>query len=103
MNYYYNYSRLQGQPDALDIAARLAYADTITNQVHNKQEKLTTLKRENAKLKQHTMVEGGGVNQAPAPVDQYAQASDRLRQTGRVQDAQNAVAAYLAKHGYIET
>jgi len=97
INTYLNDSRLKGQPDSLEVAAKLAYADLVTQDTQVKDNKLTTLKRQNTKLKQATIVEGGGVNNNVPTKNNYDTAMDKLRTTGNRKDAHAAVKEYLAR------
>ena len=94
---YMNDSRLSGQPDSLEIAAKLAYADYVDQSVQEKESKLTSVKRQNAVLKQKTMVDGGGVNDSTPARSDFALANERLSKTGNRKDAEAAVKAYMAR------
>lgn len=97
INGYMNDPRIKGLPDALEVAAKLAYADNIYKSNGTKEEKLTTLKRQNTKLKQQTMVESGGVQQVPQTRDSFQSAQEQLAKTGNTKDATLAVKEYLRK------
>jgi hypothetical protein len=99
---YMNEPRLKGQPDAVLVAAKLARADMLDTQVPQKQQQLTALQRQNAKLKNQTMVEGGGVQHQEVPTDEYAAAKEQAARTGRMADVQKAVQGYLKKIGKIK-
>lgn len=94
---YMNDSRLNNQPDALEIAAKLAYADYIDYQVKDKDVKITNVKRQNAVLKQKTMADGGGVNDTAPVRSDFDVARERLSQTGNRKDAEAAIKAYFAR------
>lgn len=94
---YMNDTRLKGQPDSLEIASKLAYADLVDKSSNKKDETVDNLKRQNTKLKQSTMVEGGGViNNVPTP-DPYENAVNNLRKTGNRKDGEVAVKEYIKK------
>ena len=94
---YMNDTRLNGQPDSLEIASKLAYADYVDQSVQEKESKLTSVKRQNAVLKQKTMVDGGGVNDSTPARSDFALANERLSKTGNRKDAEAAVKAYMAR------
>jgi len=81
--------------DAWAVAAKLARADVMDMQIGKKDLKLTTLKRQNAQLKQKTLVEGDSVKNVRPVKDSFTEAQERLSRTGTRKDAQVAVAAYL--------
>jgi hypothetical protein len=97
MHSYMNDSRLNSQPDALEIAAKLAYADYIDNQVKDKEVKITNVKRQNAVLKQKTMADGGGTNDNTPVRSEFDVAKERLAKTGNRKDAEAAIKAYFAR------
>lgn len=88
---------LKGRADALEIAAKIAYADCVDTSVKEKESKLTSVKRQNAVLKQKTMVDGGGVNDNAPVVSNFDSANERLAKTGNRKDAEAAVKAYFAR------
>lgn len=89
--------RIKSQPDALSIAMDIAYARLAkSNQLENKS-RLESLKRQNAKLKTKTIVEGGGVKIQPIQKDSFSIAKERLARTGSSSDAHQAVAEYFKK------
>ena len=92
--------RLNGQPDAIVIAAKLArvdYLDKVATKATTQAKVLqANLKREQKK----TMVEGGG-NLSRGSVDEFSKAKEELSKTGSAKAAQSAVAAYLKKAGHI--
>jgi hypothetical protein len=92
---YMNDPDLQKRPDGIAIAAKLAYADLLDSGHITTQKKLASVKRQNSVLKQKVMPEGGGVPVIPKPKNAYTENLNRLRQTGRVEDAKNAIGAYL--------
>ena len=85
------------RPDAWLVAAKLARADVLDVQLGSQGKKLTSLKRQNAQLKQKTLVEGSGVQNVKPTRDAFTEASMKLAQTGSRADAQAAVAEYLKK------
>lgn len=89
--------RIKNQPDAISIAMDLAYARLAkSNQIENRS-RLDSLKRQNAKLKTKTIVEGGGVKVQPIMKDSFTIAKERLAKTGSSSDAQEAVAEYFKR------
>ena len=94
---YMQDSRVKGLPDALEVAAKLARADLIDQSVQTKEQKLTTLKRQNTQLKQQTMVESAGVVDMAPVKDSFQKAQERLSQTGNRRDAEDAVKEYFKK------
>jgi hypothetical protein len=73
---------LSNRPDALPIAMKLAYADYVLEKNGKVATQVTTVKRENAKLKQQTLVEGGiSSNNAPVP-DMVTTHMNDLAKTG---------------------
>jgi hypothetical protein len=49
-----------------------------------------------------TMVEGGQSQEAAPAKTEFQQSQERLRQTGTLKDAQQAVRAYFKNVGYIK-
>lgn len=97
MHSYLNDPRIKGQPDALEIAAKLARADILDKSSSQEKVKVNDLKRKNAKLKQNILVEGGTNNDTQPVKSSYDLAADRLRQTGSRRDAEAAVKEYFKK------
>lgn len=95
---YMQDERIKSQPDGLLVAAKLARADLLDTVVPKSQQTLESLKRQNAQLKNKTMVEGGGVPTQAAPKDPLKEAKDRLARTGSMRDAQAVIAEYLKKN-----
>lgn len=87
---------LQKRPDGLRIASKLAYADLLESGELQAKKKLESVKRQNQVLKSKVMPEGGGVPVVPKSKDPYSSSVERLRQTGRMEDAEVAVSAYLS-------
>lgn len=88
--------RLRNSPDGLAIASKLAYADLLESGEITAQKKLASVKRQNQILKSKVMPEGGGVPVVQKSKDPYTESVTRLRSTGRMEDAQKAVSAYLS-------
>lgn len=92
--------RLNGQPDAIVIASKLAridYLDKIANKATTQAKVLqANLKREQKK----TMVEGGNTV-SRGSVDEFSRAKEELSKTGSAKAAQSAVSAYLKKAGHL--
>jgi len=98
---YMQDARIANEPDALAIAMKLAYADYIDLKQGTTQQELTGLKRQAAKLKQATLVEGSGVDAPTSKATNYSSAIDRLAKTGSKTDAYNAVREILKSQGKI--
>ncbi len=88
--------RLSSSPDGLAIASKLAYADLLESGEITAQKKLASIKRQNQVLKNKVMPEGGGVPVVAKTKDPYSEAVNRLRTSGRKEDAQAAISAYLS-------
>jgi hypothetical protein len=92
--------RLNGQPDAIVIASKLAridYLDKVASKATTQAKVLqANLKREQKK----TMVEGGNTV-SRGSVDDYSKAKEELSRTGSAKAAQSAVSAYLKKAGHL--
>ncbi len=91
MNVLMSDHRFQNDPMGLRIAAEAAYGRFSRNSKQAQQ-----LKQEVKSLQKKTFVEGGGKqNISAAPV--HKQALDRVRQTGSVKDAADALRALYAR------
>ncbi len=92
--------RLNGQPDAIVIASKLAridYLDKVASKATTQAKVLqANLKREQKK----TMVEGGNTV-SRGSVDEFSKAKEELSKTGSAKAAQSAVSAYLKKAGHL--
>lgn len=92
--------RLNGQPDAIVIASKLAridYLDRVASKATTQAKVLqANLKREQKK----TMVEGGNTV-SRGSVDEFSKAKEELSKTGSAKAAQSAVSAYLKKAGHL--
>lgn len=97
IGYYLQQPELVNRPDGVALAAKLARAEVLDSQISDGTKKLSTLKRQNEKLKSKTLVEGSGVPAQSKAKDPYQEAAERARQTGRVDDTQKAVAEYLKR------
>jgi TRAP-type C4-dicarboxylate transport system substrate-binding protein len=89
-------SRLASDPEAILIAAKMAYTDYTGNQT---QQQLNQVSRENEKLKEQTMIEGGGRGYNKPSEDPFQSSMESLkRASGSDKRAgQDAVAAFLAR------
>ena len=94
MSGYLTDQGLQARPDKFFIASKLAYADYVTTNQGKVMKEKQQLKEEVGSLQRKTMVEGGGKS-APQSVPAYVKALDKLKQSGKVGDAQEALAALL--------
>ena len=84
---------LKNRPDAVLVAAKLAYADMTAGR---SQQELTKVKRQNEQLKSQTMVEGGGKNYNKPSVDPYNEAMQRLK-SGEKGAGKSAVKEFLRR------
>lgn len=92
--------RVSGQPDASEIAFKMAYADMMMSSQGQIAKKVENVKRQNAQLKQSTLVEGQGVKVNRQPVSNYQKAKDELRANpGSRRASQTAVKEYLRQSG----
>ena len=89
------------RPDGLAIAMKLAYADYSTMKTGAVAQKVESLKKENNKLKQSTLVDGGSNIQAPK-TDVITQAKDDLSKTGSKTALRTLVQAHLKAQGLIK-
>ena len=85
---------LQSRPDKFFIASKLAYADKVAATQGQAMQKEQKLKEEVGSLQRKTMVEGGGKS-SPQAAPAHQQALDRLRETGKIDDAKVALDALL--------
>lgn len=93
---------LARRPDALAVAMKLAYADYSYQKMGGVQKKLDGVKVENTKLKQATLVEGGGVNAKVAKPDGIQQAKEELAKTGSKTALRTLSQAILRQQGLIQ-
>ncbi len=93
--------RIQSQPDALRIAAKLAYADMAVSKVSSSQSQVKKLKTEVKKIQQKTLTEG---NTRPASIstDSKKASLEQLARTGSEKDARTAVRDILRHAGMIK-
>lgn len=91
---------LQRRPDALAIAMELAYAKHMRSKTGSVAQSLTAVKRENAKLKQQTLVEGG-VNVNVAKKSEIELAHQELAKTGSKKALRTLTSAILKKQGLL--
>lgn len=91
---------LKNRPDAVSIAFKLAYADVNMSNTPKSSNQMTSIKRQNAKLKQATLSEGTGIVQNKPQVDGYNKAMEQLKQSPYSREAQRvAVKEALRKRG----
>jgi hypothetical protein len=91
---YLQDSGLQSRPDRMFIASKLAYADYVTTTQGKAMKQQQKLKEEVGSLQRKTMVEGSGKS-SPQTTPAHVKALERLRQTGKVEDAKVALDALL--------
>ena len=93
--------RIQSQPDALRIAAKLAYADMAVSKVNSSQSQVKKLKTEVKKIQQKTLTEGN-TRPASASTDSKKASLEQLARTGSEKDARTAVRDILKQAGMIK-
>lgn len=90
--------RVQQDPRGIEYAAKMAYADLVLEgKVQPNTPQLSTLKRQNTKLTQKTLTEGGGSPVAPQKGDPYKNSLERLKKTGSKQDSEAAIANFFSR------
>lgn len=89
----HNDPSLKNRPDGIAIAMEVAYGRLAKSGELKTNTKLTSIKRENQKLKKMTLAEGGGANKQVTSKSNYSKAFDRLSRSGKDSDA---VAAFNA-------
>lgn len=102
MSQYMNNPRLKGDPEAVLIAAKLARADLLDSTAPQSQQALSSLKRENEKLKSKTMVEGSGVQLQQQVKDTFKEAVSNFKKTGSKEAQKIAVREYLKRTGILK-
>ena len=85
---------LSKRPDKFFIASKLAYADYVTTAQGKAMKEKQQLKEEVGSLQRKTMVEGSGKS-SPQAVPAHKKALDKLKQTGKIEDAKYALDALL--------
>lgn len=93
---------LSERSDALPIAMKLAYADFVMEKNGKVAQTVTSVKRENAQLKQKTLVEGGGVSGQAPKVDKMSQAMTELSKTGSKSALRQLTQEILRQQGVIK-
>ena len=93
--------QFQNHPEGLHYATLAAYGRAAKNGTISNAKKESKLKAEVKTLQKKTFVEGGQKSQVVAK-DEVRDAIADLKRTGSKQAAQNAVAAYFKKVGYIQ-
>ena len=91
---------LARRADGLAIAMKLAYADYSTMKTGAVENKVESLKKENTKLKQSTLVDGGSNIQAPKS-NPMMQAKEELAKSGSKTALRTLVQAHLKAQGII--
>lgn len=86
MGEYYASPDLAGRPDGLALAAKLAFADTVMQQLPSTQKQVQKLKANLKKVEQKTFVEGGG-RKVTESVPAQRRAVQQAAQTGDMKDA----------------
>lgn len=93
--------RLKDAPDALRIAADIAFGQYAREQSFKNQSKTKVLTATLKKEQKKTMVEGGVSNSNSGNTDSFYKAKQELAKTGTRKAAENAVSEYLRKAGYL--
>jgi len=89
--------RMKDQPDRLAIASDIAYAHYMKQTQGKSMQNTQKLKEEVGSLKKKTLIEGGGKSsQSASPA--HVKALDRLKQTGKIGDAQAALDALIKRN-----
>jgi len=98
---YLNEPELKDNPRALEVAAKLAYADLTIAGVPIKMQHEQKLKTQVKSLEKKVMTEGAGrpVVQSATPM---RKSMDRLAQSGNLRDAKDAVQEYFKAIGQIQ-
>jgi hypothetical protein len=91
---------IASRPDGLAIAMKLAYADYASMKTGAVENKVESLKKENNKLKQSTLVDGGSNIQVPKS-NPMTQAKEELAKTGSKSALRTLVQAQLKAQGII--
>jgi hypothetical protein len=92
---------IKGRPDALAVAARVAYGDYMLQGEPKVTKQVKTLQGQLKQTQKKTLIEGNGqVNTQGAP-DDFAKARDELRRTGSRRAAEDAVKLHLKKSGLL--
>lgn len=91
---------IASRPDGLAIAMKLAYADYAQLKTGVVENKVESLKKENTKLKQSTLVDGGSNIQVPKS-NPMTQAKEELARTGSKSALRTLVQAQLKAQGII--
>lgn len=98
-----NDPRFKNDPEGLAAAAEMAYGRIARMQGSQTQKKVKTLQQSLKKVQKGTLIEGAGQTATKTTKDELEVAKQRLRErVGDKKAAQNAVKAYLKKHGVIE-
>ena len=92
---------LQGRPDGMEIAMKLAYADLAGNTSGAMQKKIEGMKVENTKLKQSTLIEGAGVNKTVVKTSAGVTAMNQLAKTGSKSALRTVVLEHLKAQGVL--
>jgi len=99
---YMNEPDVKARPDALLVAAKLAYADYMDVAIPQTQKVVKDLKRQTKRLEKQTLVEGGGVSTQQTGSDAYQKAKKQQAATGNIKDTAAAVRKYFEKIGVIK-
>lgn len=101
MGKYMSNPDLANRPDGLEIAAKLAYADSMMQKVPATQKTIQSLKSQVKKAQAATFIEGGGrkAGDSASPVKKHL---DRVAQTGRSEDAAGVMKEIFKARGIIK-
>ena len=97
INRVMNSDFLKGKPDALLHAAIYTRGELLDKSIPVASQKLTSMKRENAKLKQQTLTEGGGNPQPTATTTAFQTAKAKAAKSGSKKDTQAAILEYFKR------
>jgi len=99
---YMSDSRISQDPEGASIAFKLAWADMQMDQVTPQSNKFQNIKRQNAKLKQQTLTEGGGVVKNKPQTSSFGQSMEHLRANPSDHAQRSAVKEYIRAKGIIK-
>lgn len=100
MGRYMSDPRLANDPVGLEIAAKLAYADTMMAKTPQTQKVIQSLKSQVKKAQAATFVEAGG--KRPGPENPNRKLVDRVRESGKISDGAEVMRNILRKQGSIK-
>jgi hypothetical protein len=93
--------RLKDMPDAISIAADIAWGRIARKQVSQVGKQVNSLQNTIKKVQRESMVEGGNNNDASQGVDDFGSALDSMKKSSTKRNEEAVVRAYLKKAGHI--